>query len=101
MGANPLELIHHTKPSKALKNRLHNALKTWLGQDIPWAYLSRLTTGIWMVIAVIQTGEVNLTKWLSDLPCRGLLAQSKQQGNLAPTTEEFFGFNVRIGDEVS
>jgi hypothetical protein len=32
-----------------------------------------------MVIAVIQTGEVNLTKWLPYLPCRGLFAQSKQR----------------------
>ena len=32
-----------------------------------------------MVIAVIQTGEVNLTKWLPHLPCRGCFAQSKQR----------------------
>lgn len=32
-----------------------------------------------MVIAVIQTGEVNLTKWLGHIPCRGRYAQSKQR----------------------
>lgn len=32
-----------------------------------------------MVIAVIQTGEVNLTKWLGYIPCRGRYAQSKQR----------------------
>jgi hypothetical protein len=32
-----------------------------------------------MVIAVIQTAELNLTKWLPHLPCRGCFAQSKQR----------------------
>ncbi|MEO1211612.1 MAG: hypothetical protein AAFX78_19095 [Cyanobacteria bacterium J06638_20] len=32
-----------------------------------------------MVVAVIQRGEVNLTRWLPYLPCRGRQAQSKQQ----------------------
>lgn len=32
-----------------------------------------------MVVALIQTGEVNLTRWLSYIPCRGQQAQSKQR----------------------
>jgi hypothetical protein len=32
-----------------------------------------------MVVALIQTGEVNLTRWLCHLPCRGCFAQSKQR----------------------
>jgi len=32
-----------------------------------------------MVVALIQTGEGNLTQWLSHLPCRGQFAQSKQR----------------------
>ena len=32
-----------------------------------------------MAVALMQTGEVNLTRWLSHLPCRGCLAQSKQR----------------------
>ena len=28
---------------------------------------------------MIQTGEVNLTRWVADLPCRGHFAQSKQR----------------------
>lgn len=32
-----------------------------------------------MVVALIQSGEVNLTRWLSYLPCRGRYAQSKQR----------------------
>ena len=32
-----------------------------------------------MVAALIQTGEVSLTKWIAYLPCRGIFAQSKQR----------------------
>ena len=32
-----------------------------------------------MVAALIQTGEVNLTRWIAYLPCRGHFAQSKQR----------------------
>ena len=52
---------------------------TWLGQDYGWAHLSHLTTCLWMVAALIQTGEVNLTRWIAYIPCRGHYAQSKQR----------------------
>jgi len=32
-----------------------------------------------MLVALIQTGEVNLTRWIPFIPCRGLFAQSKQR----------------------
>jgi len=32
-----------------------------------------------MVAALIQTGEVNLTKWAKHMPCRGQYAQSRQR----------------------
>lgn len=32
-----------------------------------------------MVAALIQTGEVNLTRWIAYIPCRGHYAQSKQR----------------------
>jgi hypothetical protein len=32
-----------------------------------------------MVIALLQHGEVNLTRWLPYVPCRGVQAQSKQR----------------------
>lgn len=32
-----------------------------------------------MVAALIQTGEVNLTRWIPFMPCRGQYAQSKQR----------------------
>lgn len=60
-------------------SQLHNALLTWIGQPADWAHLSHLTTCIWLVIAVIHTGSVNLTKWVAYVPCRGKFAQSIQR----------------------
>jgi hypothetical protein len=41
--------------------------------------LGHLTTCLWMVCALIQSGEVNLTRWIAYIPCRGKYAQSKQR----------------------
>ncbi|MEM6714755.1 MAG: hypothetical protein AAF622_06750 [Cyanobacteria bacterium P01_C01_bin.147] len=60
-------------------SRLYDALSAWLSQDADWAHLAHLATCAWMVAALIQTGEVNLTRWVADLPCRGHFAQSKQR----------------------
>ncbi|MGD1949696.1 MAG: transposase [Leptolyngbyaceae cyanobacterium] len=54
-------------------------MKDWLGQGQNWAHLSHLTTCLWLVSALIQTGEVNLTKWAKYIPCRGQYAQSRQR----------------------
>ena len=54
-------------------------MKTWLGQGENWAHLSHLTVCLWLVVALIQTGEVNLTKWAKHIPCRGRYAQSRQR----------------------
>lgn len=50
-----------------------------MGQSGEWVHLTHLTTCLWMVVALIHTGEVNLTRWLPHLPCRGHQAQSKQR----------------------
>lgn len=60
-------------------SRLYHALKTWMGQSESWAHLGHLTTCLWMIVAMIHTGEVNLTRWLPYIPCRGNQAQSKQR----------------------
>ncbi|NEQ63005.1 MAG: hypothetical protein F6K53_38855 [Moorea sp. SIO4A1] len=60
-------------------SRLYNALNTWLGQASPWAHKAHLTVCIWMVVALIHSGEVNLTRWISYLPCRGKYAHSKHR----------------------
>ena len=54
-------------------------MKAWLGQGENWAHLAHLTTCLWLVVALIQTGEVNLTKWAKYIPCRGQYAQSRQR----------------------
>ncbi|NEO89471.1 MAG: hypothetical protein F6K56_04095 [Moorea sp. SIO3G5] len=61
-----------------ISSRLYDALKTSLGLPSDWAHLSHLTTCLWMVVGRIQTGEVNLTRWIPHIPCRGHYAQSKQ-----------------------
>ena len=58
---------------------LYHALFNWLGQPEDWAHLSHLSTCIWLVIALIHTGSVNLTKWVTHVPCRGVFAQSTQR----------------------
>lgn len=60
-------------------SRLYNAMKNWLHQPCQWAHLGHLTTCLWMVVALIQTGQVNLTRWIPYIPCRGQYAQSKQR----------------------
>ncbi|MEM9536445.1 MAG: hypothetical protein AAGA40_12340 [Cyanobacteria bacterium P01_E01_bin.45] len=54
-------------------------MQTWLRQACPWVHLAHLTTCLWMVIGLLQTGESNLTRWLPYIPCRGQYAQSKQR----------------------
>ena len=60
-------------------SRLYSALKTWMGQSGEWAHLTHLTTCLALVVALIHAGDVNLTRWLPYLPCRGHQAQSKQR----------------------
>jgi len=80
MGAGILRLDTTHNPECREKNsRLYSALKTWMGQLPNWAHLTHLTTCLWMVVALIHTGEVNLTRWLPYIPCQGHQAQSKQR----------------------
>lgn len=51
----------------------------WMGQPSNWAHLSHLKTCVWMIAALIQTGSVNLTRWVPYMPSRGQFAQSKQR----------------------
>ncbi len=50
-----------------------------MSQQCAWAHLSHLKTCLWMIAALIETGSVNLTRWLPYIPCRGEYAQSKQR----------------------
>ena len=57
-------------------SRLYNALNQWMSQPLDWSHLCHLKTCIWMIIALIHTGSVNLTKWSMYICCRGQFAQS-------------------------
>ncbi|MEM7592708.1 MAG: hypothetical protein AAF383_14510 [Cyanobacteria bacterium P01_A01_bin.83] len=50
-----------------------------MSQPSDWLHLCHLKTCIWMIIALIHTGNVNLTKWSMYIPCRGQFAQSRQR----------------------
>lgn len=67
-----LKAVKKTPPS-------YNALNSWLGQLAPWANATHLSNCLWMVIALMERGEVSLTRWLPYVPCRGKQAQSKQR----------------------
>ncbi|MCJ2544666.1 hypothetical protein [Thermostichus vulcanus] len=41
--------------------------------------MAHLTTCLWMVVALLRRGKVNLTCWLPSVPCQGVQAQSKQR----------------------
>jgi hypothetical protein len=60
-------------------SRLYNALNQWMSQPTDWLHLCHLKTCVWMIIALIHTGNVNLTKWSMYIPCRGKFAQSRQR----------------------
>ena len=50
-----------------------------MSQPVDWLHLRHLKTCIWLVVALIHTGSVNLTKWSIYIPCRGKFAQSRQR----------------------
>ena len=50
-----------------------------MSQPDDWSHLCHLKTCIWMIIALIHAGNVNLTKWSMYIPCRGKFAQSRQR----------------------
>lgn len=60
-------------------SRLYNALNQWMSQPVDWVHLRHLKTCIWLIVALIHTGSVNLTKWSMYIPCRGKYAQSRQR----------------------
>ena len=59
-------------------SRLYKALVALLSSS-QWADLRHLYTLVWMVIGLIHSGSVNLTKWAMYIQSRAKLAQSKQR----------------------
>ncbi len=60
-------------------SRLHHQLQTLLGQSIPWADQRHLQTLIWMVIGLLCSECINLTKWRVYICSRAVFAQSHQR----------------------
>ncbi len=60
-------------------SRIYDALVTLLGQSKQWADVRHLYTLVWMVIGLIHSGRVNLSKWTMYIHSRAVFAQSKQR----------------------
>lgn len=60
-------------------SRLYNELRQLLGQSSSWADARHLQTLVWMVIGLICSGCINLTKWTTYIQSRALIAQSRQR----------------------
>ena len=60
-------------------SRLYNQLQKLLGQSMPWADQRHLRTLIWMVIGLICSEGINLTKWTVYVRTRAVFAQSHQR----------------------
>lgn len=60
-------------------SRLHHQLQTLLGQSIPWADQRHLQTLLWMVIGLVCSECINLSKWRVYVRTRAVFAQSHQR----------------------
>jgi hypothetical protein len=59
-------------------SRLYHQLQTLLGQSIPWADQRHLQTLLWMVIGLVCSECISLTKWGIYIQTRAQFAQSHQ-----------------------
>ena len=60
-------------------SRLYHQLQNLLGQPIEWADQRHLQTLIWMVIGLVCSECINLTKWTVYAQTRAMFAQSHQR----------------------
>lgn len=60
-------------------SRLYHQLQILVGQSVPWADQRHLQTLIWMVIGLICSECINLTKWRIYIRSRAVFAQSHQR----------------------
>lgn len=58
---------------------LYSSLVTVLRQSSEWADIRHFYTLTWMVIGLIQSGCISLTKWGAYIHSRAQFAQSKQR----------------------
>ncbi len=60
-------------------SRLYHQLHNLLGQPMTWADQRHLQTLIWMVIGIVCSECINLTKWRVYVRTRAVFAQSHQR----------------------
>lgn len=60
-------------------SRLYNELIKFGSQYSAWSDVRHLGVMAWMMVGMIATGSVNLTKWLSHINTKALIAQSTQR----------------------
>jgi hypothetical protein len=60
-------------------SRLHDELIKFAGQYCRWKDVRHLGVIGWMMLGLIATGSVNLTKWLSHINTKAAIAQSTQR----------------------
>ncbi len=72
-------LRYTNRKTMARTSRLYNELLKLLSQSDQWVDLGHLHTLIWMVIGLIYSGSINLTKWTSYIESRAIFAQSHQR----------------------
>ena len=60
-------------------SRLYDELRTFGSQYCPWSDVRHLGVMVWMMVGLIAAGSVNLTKWVSHMNTKALIAQSTQR----------------------
>jgi len=60
-------------------SRIYNELTKFGSQYSAWSDVRHLGVMVWMMVGMIATGSVNLTKWLSHINTKALIAQSTQR----------------------
>lgn len=60
-------------------SRIYNELIKYGSQYSPWSDVRHLGVMIWMMVGMIATNSVNLTKWISHINTKALIAQSTQR----------------------
>lgn len=60
-------------------SRLYDELRELLGQLSPWADARHLQSLVWMVVGLVCSGCISLTKWGAYIDTRAVFAQSHQR----------------------
>ncbi len=65
-------------------SRIYNELTQFGSQYSAWSDVRHLGVMVWMMMGMIATGSVNLTKWLSHINTKALIASQRLYPEKAP-----------------